>query len=164
MTYQGQIGRRKLILSPQRDIMPPAARRLQETNPQGDNYERGANDLTQPELYPEPIHHEEAESIPQTPEPTKEHERIRRSHRVRKKPSRQKDYVPHEEIAFETLKSQKEVDNLQHPILAMRSTSDPDTMYLWQAKKEEDYPQFQIAMQKEIDDHTSNRNWKLKKR
>jgi hypothetical protein len=38
--------------------------------------------------------------------------------------------------------------------MAMKSTSDPDTMYLWQPQKEEDFPQFQAAMQKEMDDHT----------
>jgi hypothetical protein len=59
---------------------------------------------------------------------------------------------------------QDSFDNLQHPCLAMKSTSDPDTMYLWQAKKEEDFPQFQVAMQKEMDDHASKGNWKLRKR
>jgi hypothetical protein len=57
-----------------------------------------------------------------------------------------------------------ETEEHSHPILVMKSTSDPDTMYLWQAQKEEDFPQFQAAMQKEIDDHTSRENWKLKLR
>jgi hypothetical protein len=34
-------------------------------------------------------------------------------------------------------------------------------MYLGQAKKKPDYPQFQESMQKELDDHTNRENWKL---
>jgi hypothetical protein len=85
----------------------------------------------------------------------------RRSGRVRRQPQRFEDYVPHEQIAFETLTSPMEQEDYSHPITTMKSTSDPDTMYLWQAQKEEDFPQFQAAMQKEIDDHTSRGNWKL---
>jgi len=43
----------------------------------------------------------------------------------------------------------------------MKSVHDPDTMYLWEARKEADYPQFLEAMQKEIDDHTKREHWKL---
>jgi hypothetical protein len=85
----------------------------------------------------------------------------RRSGRVRRQPQRFEDYVPHEQIAFEALTYPMEQEDYSHPITAMKSTSDPDTMYLWQAQKEEDFPQFQAAMQKEIDDHTSRGNWKL---
>jgi hypothetical protein len=34
-------------------------------------------------------------------------------------------------------------------------------MYLWQAKKQMDWPQFKAAMQKEIEDHTENENWEI---
>ena len=43
----------------------------------------------------------------------------------------------------------------------MKSVHDPDTMYLWEARKEADYPQFLEAVQKEIDDHTKREHWKL---
>jgi hypothetical protein len=36
---------------------------------------------------------------------------------------------------------------------------DPDTMYLWQAMKEPDWPQFKKEMQKEIDAHTKMGHW-----
>ncbi len=87
----------------------------------------------------------------------------RRSQRIRKQTSRFQDYVPHEHIAFVALTYQPPED-ISHLITAMKSTSDPDTMYLWEAKKEPDFPQFQIAMQKELDDHTIRGNWKLVKR
>ncbi len=83
------------------------------------------------------------------------------SGRIRRQPQRFEDYMPHEQIAFETLTYPIEQEDYSHPITAMKSTSDPDTMYLWKAQKEEDFPQFQAAMQKEIDDHTSRGNWKL---
>jgi hypothetical protein len=113
----------------------------------------------QPELYPEPLDQQETEPIPQHQEaPSIEHEGMHRSQRVRKVPRRQKDYVPHEWITFETLKMQDKADDLQHPILAIKSSPDPDTMYLWQGKKDEDFSQFQVAIQKEINDHTAKGN------
>jgi hypothetical protein len=36
---------------------------------------------------------------------------------------------------FEKLKLQEKMADLQHQILAMKSTSDPDAMYLWQARR-----------------------------
>jgi hypothetical protein len=53
---------------------------------------------------------------------------------------------------------------MEDTVMAMKSIHDPDTMYLWEAKKEKDYPQFLEAMQKEIDDHTKREHWKLCKR
>jgi len=50
---------------------------------------------------------------------------------------------------------------LENIVTAMKSVHDPDTMYLWEARKEADYPQFLEAMQKEIDDHTKREHWKL---
>ncbi len=48
-----------------------------------------------------------------------------------------------------------------YSIVAMKATSDPDTLYLWEAMKEPDFEKFQEAMQKEIDIHTERGNWKL---
>jgi hypothetical protein len=68
--------------------------------------------------------------------------------------------VPHEQIAFEAL--HQTLGSLPiDTVMAMKSIHDPDTMYLWEAKKEKDYPQFLEAMQKEIDDHTKREHWKL---
>jgi hypothetical protein len=38
---------------------------------------------------------------------------------------------------------------------------DPDTLYLWEARKEKGFPKFLEAMQTEIDDHTKEGHWKL---
>jgi hypothetical protein len=44
----------------------------------------------------------------------------------------------------------------QDPVaFALKSTSNPDTMYYHEAMKEDDAPQFRTAMTKEVDDHTS---------
>jgi hypothetical protein len=65
--------------------------------------------------------------------------------------------IPHE------LFSNSEVndDERWRHMLAMKAVADPDTMYLWQARKEKDFSQFRAAMQKEIDDHTINKHWEL---
>jgi hypothetical protein len=115
---------------------------------------------TYPEVLPDtndaPVH-EGAE----VQEPPMQNQRS--SQRTRKQPSRFKDYIPHDHIAFEALTYQLPED-ISHPITAIKSTSDPDTMYLWEAKKEQDFPRFQIAMQKELDDHAERGNWKVVKR
>jgi hypothetical protein len=49
-------------------------------------------------------------------------------------------------------------ENPCNHLLAMRATSDPDTMYLHQAMKEDDWPKFKEAMQKEVDDHSKSKN------
>jgi hypothetical protein len=54
---------------------------------------------------------------------------------MRRQPQRFEDYVPHEQIAFETLTSPIEQEDYSYSIIVMKSTSDPDTMYLWQAQK-----------------------------
>jgi hypothetical protein len=53
--------------------------------------------------------------------------------------------------------------SLINPLMACKAVraSDPDTMYLWQAMKQTDWPQFKQAMQDEINDHTSRAHWKL---
>jgi hypothetical protein len=37
-------------------------------------------------------------------------------------------------------------------------------LYLWEARKEPDFPKFLDAMQKEIDEHTKGGHWKIMKR
>jgi hypothetical protein len=86
---------------------------------------------------------------------------VRRSSRARRPPAHFADYVPHEQIAFEALHQTLGSLPMEDTVMAMKSIHDPDTMYLWEAKKEKDYPQFLEAMQKEIDDHTKREHWKL---
>jgi hypothetical protein len=47
------------------------------------------------------------------------------------------------------------------PLLALKSIMDPDTLYLHEARKEEDFPEFLKAMQQEMDDHTKEGHWKV---
>ena len=67
------------------------------------------------------------------------------------------DYVPHENIAFEASLEPESVIESEFeeldPIVAMKATSDPDTMYLWQAMKEPDFDKFKKAMEDKIADH-----------
>jgi hypothetical protein len=66
-------------------------------------------------------------------------------------------------IAYEALHSPLS-ENIcdQDPMaIAMKSVTDPDTMYLWEARKEPDFPKFLEAMQKEVDDHTREGHWRL---
>jgi hypothetical protein len=48
--------------------------------------------------------------------------------------------------------------------IALKSVTDPDTLYLWQARKEPDFPKFMEAMQQEIDAHTKGGHWKIMNR
>ena len=43
--------------------------------------------------------------------------------------------------------------------MAFVASTNPDVMYIDQAMKEPDKPQFEAAMIKEVDTHTKNRNW-----
>jgi hypothetical protein len=94
---------------------------------------------------------------------------VRRSGRIRRPPTRYQDFVTddreitqaiaasmaqiteeestHDTIAFESLYSPSD-HNLSE------SVTDPDTLYLWEARKESDFPKFLEAIQKEMDDHT----------
>jgi hypothetical protein len=70
-------------------------------------------------------------------------------------------------IAFEALHVPTDKrDHCEHnPIaVAMKSVADPDTFYLWETRKEDDFPKFFEAMQKEVDDHTREGHWKLVRR
>ncbi len=114
---------------------------------------------------------------------------VRRSGRIRKPPSRYKDYVTndqelaqaiqasmttimkteakHDCIAFKALHVPTEKKDYceQNPMAtAMKPVTDPDTFYLWEARKEDDFPKFLEAMQKEVDDHTREGHWKLVRR
>ena len=49
-------------------------------------------------------------------------------------------------------------------IFCQAASSDPDVMYLHEARKEKDWPQFQEAMQQEIDGQIQHKNFRLRKR
>jgi hypothetical protein len=92
---------------------------------------------------------------------------LRRSPRIRRSTERWLQYleatnpsfVAYESIAYMA----HEIDPLDdaHPITAFKATSDPDTLYLHQAKREDDWPEFLKAMAKEVDDHTKNGLWEI---
>jgi hypothetical protein len=56
-------------------------------------------------------------------------------------------------IAFETLHFSVFPEE-ENPIVDMASIYDSDTLYLWEAPKQTDFPMFQKVMQKVINDHT----------
>ena len=49
----------------------------------------------------------------------------------------------------------------QHPLMAYKATSDPDTMYLHEAMKQPDKVQFLQAIQKEVQDQRENGNFSI---
>jgi hypothetical protein len=53
------------------------------------------------------------------------------------------------------------VTDNEHPLMAYKATSDPDTMYLHQAMKEHDQKKFITAMQKEVQDQLENGNFSI---
>ena len=68
--------------------------------------------------------------------------------------------VLHEIFCLSTLFPTNTVNDIIHPILAYKSAvSDPDTMYLHQAYKQPDWPQFQRAMQEEMEGQMANGNY-----
>jgi hypothetical protein len=90
-------------------------------------------------------------------------ERRTRSQRMIRPPTWYADYIGHKNTAFKTLYMRNEGNVAEDdPIVAMNATSDPDTLYLWEAKKEPDFDKFQEAMQQEKDGHTKRKNWKLR--
>jgi len=84
---------------------------------------------------------------------------LRRSQRVHKQPVKFKDYIPNEQVAFESLFqfTEKQPQEVQ----AMKAIHDPDKLYLWEAMKEPDADKFLEAMQQEVDGHTNCKHWKL---
>jgi hypothetical protein len=49
----------------------------------------------------------------------------------------------------------------EDPLLAYKATVDPDTMYLHQARKQNDWEEFREAMRKEIDDRVKGDNFEI---
>ena len=47
----------------------------------------------------------------------------------------------------------------EHPLMAMKATSDPDTMYMHEAMREPDKEEFKQAMKKEWNDQLANGNF-----
>jgi hypothetical protein len=95
--------------------------------------------------------------IPQPPDPQHNEAGLRRSQRVHKQPLKFKDYIPHEQVAFESLF--RFTEEQPREVQAMKAIHDPDTLYLWEAMKESDADKFLEAMQQEVDDHTKRKHW-----
>ncbi|KAI2497267.1 hypothetical protein MHU86_17231 [Fragilaria crotonensis] len=55
-------------------------------------------------------------------------------------------------------------NSLDDPIAFSAASSDPDTMYLHEAMRQPDWPQFQQAMRDEVTAHENRRHWKLVRR
>ncbi len=94
---------------------------------------------------------------------------VRRFGRERRAPAWHRDYVPIDRAITMPTIIEPSIDEFFNPastgdpLLAYKAVrqSDPDTMYLWQAMRQADWPQFRSAMQKEIDDHMSRGHWKI---
>jgi hypothetical protein len=66
-------------------------------------------------------------------------------------------------VAYETLyepNMSTEIED-QDPLLVFAASADPDTMYLHEAMKQPDKPQFKQAMKEEVESFDANNNWKL---
>ncbi len=101
--------------------------------------------------------------------------RVRRSGRMRRPPSRYNDYVTNDQELDQAIRASMTTvmaaENQQDCIAfeALHVPTDkrdhcehnPITFYLWEARKEDDFPKFLEAMQKEVDDHTREGHWKL---
>jgi hypothetical protein len=85
---------------------------------------------------------------------------LRRSTRERRQPARFADYIPHDQIAFKAI-SEPQPDITDQQLQAFMISSDPYVLYLWQAMKEPDWPQFKAAMQHKIEDHQNNGHWEI---
>jgi hypothetical protein len=102
---------------------------------------------------------------PEDQEPQQSQDRARKSGRKRQAPKRHTDYKPREQVTFESLATPEPEDGPQEEkLLALKALDDPDTLYLWGASKEPDFDQLQKVMQKEIDAHSEQKNWKLHRR
>ena len=99
---------------------------------------------------------------------------VRRSIRTRRPPERltyttttvDGEYHPviTEIFCLETLFPHDTTSRLEHPMLAYKATSDPDTMYHHQAMKQPDWPQFRQAMQQEMDNQMEDGNYSIIRR
>ena len=63
-------------------------------------------------------------------------------------------------FCYEAMYPEADAD-IQDPLLAYKAVSDPDTMYLHQALKEDDKDEFIKAMRKEIHDQSENGNFSV---
>ena len=70
--------------------------------------------------------------------------------------------IPGEIFCLETLcgSSSEEIGD-QHPLMVLKATSDPDTMYRHEAMRQPDRKEFVTAMQKEIDDQMNHGNFSI---
>jgi hypothetical protein len=130
----------------------------------------------EPELDPTLQTHEELEppvreELVQDINPNEENAGLRRSNRIRKIPRRYDDYVMGHQTMINNpdtcathIEGEVLYQTAQIETLALKSVTDPDTLYLWQARKEPDFPKFMEVMQKEIDDHMQGGHWKIMKR
>lgn len=103
----------------------------------------------------------ETPPMPAILEPQGSNEPIRtRSRRIVRPPARYTEFIQHDQIAFETLHVDPDVPKIadDDPMIALKATSDPDTLYLWEARKQPDFNKFLEAIEKEIDGHTSHGN------
>jgi len=85
---------------------------------------------------------------------------LRRSTRERRQPVRFPDYEPHSHIAFEAI-MEPQPNETDKQLQAFMLSNDPGVLYLWQAMKEPDWPQFKATMQHEIDEHQKNGHWEI---
>jgi hypothetical protein len=69
-----------------------------------------------------------------------------RSGQIRKPPTRFKDYVMGNQVIAQQNSTYMDGEVMNPPtvldILEQKSIADPDTLYLWQARKEPDFPRF----------------------
>ena len=73
-----------------------------------------------------------------------------------------KTSVANELIIMETISQTPEIED--HPILVMAASSDPDTLYLHQARKQTDWKEFKNAMFKETQQLIEKNTFTLTKR
>jgi hypothetical protein len=101
----------------------------------------------------------------QTAEPEVSEQGTRRSGRIRRPPVQFKDYIMTNQSTINNNNIEWQTINPPElEVIAQKSITDPNTLYLWQARKEPDFPKFMEAMQKEIDAHTEGGHWKIIKR
>ena len=82
--------------------------------------------------------------------------------------SRTADHIPGEIFTYNSLfptnNERSDLMNEMDPVMAFKSTSDPDTMYLHEAMREKDRANFLEAMWKEIQSQIQNENFTLIKK
>ena len=148
--------------TPRVEVPPtePPAQTHQNVNPA--DTAAGSKEHSMRDLDGEPHAHDEKVDTPH----------LRRSARVKKPPDRlvyamlseadEVARIPGELLSLTTLFPHDTQADIANPILAYKAAvSDPDTMYHHQARKEKDWPEFQKAMQKEVDDQLKENNFTI---